>query len=59
MEAGASAGGDSGGGTHDANLNFGDCFSYALAAVAGEPLLFNGATTSRRPTSARGCTRQV
>jgi ribonuclease VapC len=27
---------------HPANLNFGDCFAYALARVAGEPLLFRG-----------------
>jgi ribonuclease VapC len=25
-----------------AKLNFGDCFSYALAKVKGEPLLFKG-----------------
>ena len=25
-----------------ASLNFGDCFSYALAAASGEPLLFKG-----------------
>lgn len=25
-----------------ARLNFGDCFAYALAVVAGEPLLFTG-----------------
>lgn len=25
-----------------AQLNFGDCFSYALASVASEPLLFKG-----------------
>ncbi len=25
-----------------AQLNFGDCFSYALAKVTGEPLLFKG-----------------
>ncbi|RLV49830.1 type II toxin-antitoxin system VapC family toxin [Nocardioides mangrovicus] len=25
-----------------ARLNLGDCFSYALASVAGEPLLFKG-----------------
>jgi len=25
-----------------ANLNYGDCFSYALAKVSGEPLLFKG-----------------
>lgn len=27
---------------HPARLNFGDCFSYALAKGAGEPLLFKG-----------------
>ena len=27
-------------GRHAAALNFGDCFSYALARVLGEPLLF-------------------
>lgn len=26
----------------EAALNFGDCFSYALAIVTGEPLLFTG-----------------
>lgn len=29
-------------GRHPAGLNFGDCFSYALAITAGEPLLFKG-----------------
>lgn len=29
-------------GRHRAGLNYGDCFSYALAMVAGEPLLFKG-----------------
>ncbi|WP_413989503.1 type II toxin-antitoxin system VapC family toxin [Labrys okinawensis] len=29
-------------GRHPAGLNYGDCFSYALAAVRGEPLLFKG-----------------
>lgn len=29
-------------GQHRASLNFGDCFSYALASVLGEPLLFVG-----------------
>jgi len=42
MEAGRAAWRRFGRGRHDANLNFGDCFSYALAAVAGEPLLFKG-----------------
>jgi ribonuclease VapC len=27
---------------HPAGLNCGDCFSYALAKVSGEPLLFKG-----------------
>jgi ribonuclease VapC len=27
---------------HSAGLNFGDCFSYALAKATGEPLLFKG-----------------
>jgi len=27
---------------HPAGLNFGDCFSYALAKATGEPLLFRG-----------------
>jgi len=27
-------------GNHAAGLNFGDCFSYALAQSRGEPLLF-------------------
>lgn len=29
-------------GRHPARLNLGDCFSYALAKAAGEPLLFKG-----------------
>lgn len=33
---------DFGKGHHAAGLNFGDCFAYALAKVAGEPLLFKG-----------------
>jgi len=27
---------------HEAALNFGDCFAYALSATSGEPLLFKG-----------------
>jgi ribonuclease VapC len=34
-------------GRHEAGLNFGDCFSYALAQVLGEPLLFKGDDFSR------------
>ena len=33
---------DYGKGCHPARLNFGDCFSYALAKQTGEPLLFKG-----------------
>ncbi len=29
-------------GRHRAQLNFGDCFAYALAKSTGEPLLFKG-----------------
>jgi ribonuclease VapC len=29
-------------GRHPAALNFGDCFSYALAKISGEPLLAKG-----------------
>lgn len=34
---------DFGKGRHPAGLNCGDCFAYALAKVADEPLLFKGA----------------
>jgi ribonuclease VapC len=33
---------DFGKGRHPACLNFGDCFSYALAKESGETLLFKG-----------------
>jgi ribonuclease VapC len=33
-------------GRHRAKLNFGDCFSYALSKVTGEPLLYTGADFS-------------
>jgi ribonuclease VapC len=33
---------DFGKGRHPAGFNLGDCFSYALAKVAREPLLFKG-----------------
>ena len=32
---------------HPAQLNFGDCFAYALAKETGEPLLFKGDDFSR------------
>ncbi len=34
-------------GRHPAALNFGDCFSYALASATGEPLLFKGEDFAR------------
>jgi len=40
---------------HPAKLNFGDCFSYALAKSRGEPLLSKGKDFSRTDVkSARG-----
>jgi ribonuclease VapC len=38
---------DYGKGRHPAGLNFGDCFSYALAKSTGEPLLFKGVDFSQ------------
>ena len=38
---------DFGKGRHKAGLNFGDCFSYALAKRLEEPLLFKGDDFSR------------
>ena len=34
-------------GRHAAGLNYGDCFSYALAHSSGEPLLFKGQDFSK------------
>jgi ribonuclease VapC len=34
-------------GRHPAGLNFGDCMSYSVAAVAGMPLLFTGSDFAR------------
>jgi ribonuclease VapC len=34
-------------GRHPAGLNYGDCFSYALAKASGEPLLFKGKDFSK------------
>ena len=34
-------------GRHPADLNFGDCMSYALAATSGQLLLFSGTDFSR------------
>lgn len=42
LEAAATAFIRFGRGHHPAKLNFGDCMSYAIASVAGMPLLFTG-----------------
>ncbi len=39
-------------GRHPAGLNYGDCFSYALAKVRGEPLLYKGDDFSRTDLTA-------
>jgi len=38
---------DFGKGRHAAGLNYGDCFSYALAKATGEPLLYKGKDFSK------------
>lgn len=45
---------DFGRGRHPAGLNYGDCFTYALASVSGEPLLFKGDDFSRTDLPAVG-----
>jgi len=37
---------------HPAQLNFGDCFAYALAKATGEPLLYKGDDFSRTDVAA-------
>lgn len=39
-------------GNHEAALNFGDCFAYALAITTGEPLLFKGDDFTRTDVEA-------
>ena len=39
-------------GRHAANLNIGDCCSYALARVSGEPLLFKGTNFAKTDVAA-------
>ena len=41
-------------GRHEAGLNFGDCFSYALAITSGEPLLFKGTDFSLTDVAVAG-----
>jgi ribonuclease VapC len=45
---------DFGKGRHKAGLNYGDCFSYALAKATGEPLLFKGNDFSQTDLKAAG-----
>lgn len=37
---------------HPARLNFGDCFTYALAKETGEPMLFKGEDFARTDVEA-------
>ncbi|MEZ5332690.1 MAG: type II toxin-antitoxin system VapC family toxin [Thermoanaerobaculia bacterium] len=39
-------------GRHEAGLNFGDCFAYALARALARPLLFQGGDFARTDTVA-------
>jgi ribonuclease VapC len=41
-------------GRHQANLNFGDCLSYAVASLAGDALLFVGDDFRRTDIEAAG-----
>jgi ribonuclease VapC len=41
-------------GRHAAALNYGDCFSYALAITRGEPLLFKGVDFARTDVNRPG-----
>ncbi len=45
-------------GRHEAALNFGDCFSYALAVTSGEPLLFKGDDFSKTDIPRVSLTRE-
>ena len=44
-------------GRHPAGLNYGDCFSYALAQACGEPLLFKGADFSLTDVAVHAASR--
>jgi ribonuclease VapC len=41
-------------GRHAAALNYGDCFSYALALTRGEPLLFKGEDFAKTDVNSAG-----
>ncbi len=42
-------------GRHPAGLNYGDCFSYALALTRGEPLVFKGEDFARTDINRNDC----
>ena len=42
-------------GRHPAGLNYGDCFSYALALTRGEPLVFKGEDFARTGINRKDC----
>ncbi|PDT89525.1 PIN domain nuclease [Bradyrhizobium sp. Y36] len=44
-------------GRHAASLNYGDCFSYALAMSRGEPLLFKGVDFAKTDVSRSGASQ--
>ncbi len=44
-------------GRHAAGLNFGDCFSYALARLLSEPLLFKGSDFAQCDTDCHPASR--
>ena len=46
---------DFGKGRHPAGLNYGDCFSYALAKATREPLLFKGKDFNKTDLAAASC----
>ncbi|KYH02260.1 type II toxin-antitoxin system VapC family toxin [Bradyrhizobium sp. DOA1] len=45
-------------GHHAASLNYGDCFSYALAITSNEPLLFKGEDFAKTDVRGAGATPQ-
>ncbi len=42
-------------GRHPAGLNYGNCFSYALALTRGEPLVFKGEDFARTDINRKDC----
>jgi ribonuclease VapC len=46
-------------GRHPASLNFGDCLSYAIASMAGLPLLYTGKDFSKTDIPSAGSVRST